>query len=218
MQCSSNTQPACLHVQKKYLNRQEVSAEVAPVLQMRVRRVEQRGVAPGAAPAPCLCGARYHCKLPSCPAACAKFRPPFLPAHMPTCSQRLARMSADPQIIAAAKATLRREAAEVRRRRAVPAWQAGIQLLPLLQAQTKTGLCGKRVLIHSMRLSSCFLALCVQVHSIPKVSSEELLPTLESVLSLRHQEAEEQEEGEQEALASVGIQPMQPALPSLPEH
>lgn len=74
------------------------------------------------------------------------------------------------------------------------------------------------MLTHSMCLSSCLPALCVQVHSIPKVSSEELLPTLESVLSLRHQEAEEREEGEQEALASVGIQPMQPTLPSLPEH
>ncbi|KAL4458519.1 hypothetical protein ABPG75_013384 [Micractinium tetrahymenae] len=48
----------------------------------------------------------------------------------PHCSQHLARVSADPQVVASAKATLRREAAEVRHLASVPSEE----LLPQLES------------------------------------------------------------------------------------
>ena len=87
---------------------------------------------------------RPAAQLPSCQCA-SLLRLLLPPSPLPApCSQRLARMSADPQILAAAKATLRREAAEVRRRRAVPARQPASH--PSHCLQTK---------LAGMRLCSC---------------------------------------------------------------
>ncbi|KAI7841939.1 hypothetical protein COHA_004466 [Chlorella ohadii] len=93
----------------KYLSRDEVCPEAAPVLQQRL-------------------------------------------------SQRLSTVSANPEVVASAKATLRREAAEV--------------------------------------------------HALPKVSSEELLPCLQSVLSFpRGNAAPCAQAEERQGLAEVGIDP-----------